>query len=219
MLTLHKYNIPLLLLLLGGCTSMPSIPVSDQSHKDWAQYQLQAGRVQQWYIHARAVIFVADEVHNVGLKWRHNPDEFTITLEAPFGQGVFRLESMPGKALVKLRLPDGNLVYGEDAEAILDQTLGWSIPVSELEFWIKGLPSKSGAFTQVLNGDGRLRSLQQKDWSITYLDYFEFDHSAQGLPKKLYLKHDKLALKIVIDNWQKPQIDADRDSELFPAFN
>ncbi len=217
-LTIRRFGI-VLLLLLGGCSSLPKLPVGEQSHKDWAQYQLQAGRVQQWYIHGRAAIFVADEVHNVGLKWRHSPDEFTITMEAPFGQGVVRLESIPGNALVKLSLPDTNAIYGENAEAILDQRLGWSIPVSELEFWIKGLPSKPETFTRVLNGDGRLRSLQQKDWSITYLDYFAFDHPAQGLPKKLYLKHDKLALKIVIDSWQKPQIDTDGGSELFPGFN
>ncbi|MCP4486291.1 MAG: outer membrane lipoprotein LolB [Gammaproteobacteria bacterium] len=218
-LPISKIGLVLLLLLFGGCTSLPTIPVNQQSHKDWAQYQLRAGRVQHWYIHGRAAIFVTDKVHNVGLKWRHNPDGFMITLEAPFGQGVFRLESITSNALVKLSLPDASVVYGEDAEAILDQAVGWSIPVSGLEFWVRGLPSKSGTFTQVLNGDGRLRSLQQKDWNITYLDYFEFDHASQGLPKMLYLKHDKLALKIVIDSWQKPQIEADNDSELFPVFN
>ncbi|MCP4186540.1 MAG: outer membrane lipoprotein LolB [Gammaproteobacteria bacterium] len=218
-LTTSKISLVLLLLLFGGCTSLTRIPVSEQSHKDWAQYQLQAGRVQQWYIHGRAVIFVGDEVHNVGLKWRHRPDEFMIILEAPFGQGVFRLESMNSGALVKLSLPDGNVVYGEDAEATLGKVLGWSIPVSGLEFWIKGLPLKPEIFTQVLNGDGRLRSLQQKGWSIRYLDYFGFDHPAKGLPKKLYLKHEELALKIVVDSWQKPETDADSNIELFPDFN
>ena len=69
-----------------------------------------------------------------------------------------------------------------------------------------------------LNGDGRLKSLLQNGWRINYLDYFKPQSPARGLPRKMYLKRDDLAIKIVVERWQKPKI-IEVDSGLFPEFN
>lgn len=208
-----------LVLAISACGSIEKKPLSAQSHSDWAQYQLEAGRISQWDIRGRAAIFVDDEVHNVGLSWQRNEDDFVITLEGPFGQGGVRIESnRHTDPPIKLSLPDGQIVYGLDAESTMQRVAGWSIPIDGLVFWIKGLPQKSTSFSQQLNGDGRLLSLSQNGWRINFLDYFDFDGQAKGLPRKLYLKHERLALKIVIERWQQPE-SMSSDSELFPAFN
>ena len=198
---------------------MPKIETDEQSQADWQQYQLEAGRVNRWDLHGRAAIFVDDEVHNVGLSWQRNPDEFVIILEAPFGQGVFRIESSRETDLpVKLSLPESQVIYSESAELALQQAVGWSIPVSGLEYWIKGLPQKSDNYSHTLTGAGRLKTLGQNGWRINFLDYFDDDHETGGLPRKLYLKHNRLALKIVIEHWQKPT-SINANPELFPEFN
>ena len=208
-----------LIFAISACSSIGKKQLSQQSQADWAQYQLEAGRINQWDLRGRAAIFVDDDVHNVGLSWQRNEDDFVMILEAPFGQGVIRIESSNETDLpIELSLPDGQVVYGQDAEATLQSVVGWSIPVNGLVFWIKGLPLKASSFNHQLNGDGRLKSLSQNGWRINFLDYFDFDDPAQGLPRKLYLKHEKLALKIVIEHWQKPE-SMSSDSELFPAFN
>lgn len=205
--------------LLNACATTLKTPVTEQSLKSWTQYQLEAGKINNWDLHARAAIFVGDDVHNIGLNWRHSADEFLMILEAPFGQGVFRLESNRNAGLAaKLSLPDGRVVYAETAEAALEKVVGWSIPVSGLESWIRGLPQHKTKFSHELNVDGRLKSLQQNDWRINYLDYFDFKEPSKGLPRKMYLKRDRLALKIVIEHWQKPEMTSG-DTELFPDFN
>ncbi len=206
----------LLLLAVIGCSSLPEVALDEQSRDRWSQYQLEAGRFNHWDLHGRAAIFVNDEVHNVGLKWNRNPETFEMILEAPFGQGMFRLQS--NRKLVNLTLPDGQVVYGEDAEEALIKVIGWSIPVSGLEFWIRGIPQKDGDANYDLNGDGRLKSLLQNGWRINYLDYFEPQGPAKGLPRKMYLKRNDLAIKIVIEHWQKPKT-IEIDSGLFPEFN
>lgn len=208
-----------LLLALVACSTLPKIELNEQSQQKWSQYQLQAGRYNSWNLSGRAAIFVDDEVHNIGLKWQRNAESFEMTLEAPLGQGVFRLQSRQNAINpVKLALPDGQVFYGNDAEETLFKVVGWSIPVNGLEFWIRGIPQKTPDFNYDLNGDGRLRSLMQDGWTINYLGYFDHEDPSRGLPRKMHLKHNGLALKIVVDRWQKPET-ADASPELFPEFN
>lgn len=207
-------------LLLGACSRI-DIPVTDESYQAWAWRQQALEKIDGWEIHARAAIFVKQEVHQVGISWVRERDRFTIMMQAAFGQGVFRVESNSSadqSAAIKLSMPDGQLYYGHSAESLLTRLFGWSIPLSGLKSWIKGLPQQPQPYSYELYADGRLKSLQQEDWVINYLDYFTDDGPGQGLPKKMYLKHQDLALKIVIDRWRPLESRVDR-SVVFPDFD
>ena len=209
------------LLLLGACASLPDTPVTEESYVAWDKYQAQLSDFDSWEIHARSAIFVNDEVYQAGINWQREQNRFILVLEAPLGQGVFRVESNPANgssAPVMLTLPDGQKYFNESAEALLLEVLGWSIPVSGLEWWIKGLPLESADYSFDLRGDGRLKSLRQNDWKINYLDYFDRQSPAQGLPRKMYLKHQDLALKIVIERWHQYESPVDVPV-LFPEFD
>ncbi|MDH5352847.1 MAG: lipoprotein insertase outer membrane protein LolB [Gammaproteobacteria bacterium] len=211
--------VTLVMLFISACGGLPIIEVDHQSQQKWSQYQLEAARFNRWDLYGRAVIMAKDEVYSTGLKWRRDPLGYEMMLEAPFGQGVFQLQADQNLSTpVSLHLPDGQAVLANDAEEVLERVIGWSIPVSGLEFWIRGIPQKKADLRLDLNGDGRLRSLDQGGWHISYLDYFEPDNSARGLPRKLYLKRDDLEIKIVIERWQKPDA-IHVDSGLFPEFN
>lgn len=209
----------LIMLVISACSGLPMIELNHQSQQKWSQFQLKAGRFNSWDLYGRAVIMVKNEVYSIGLKWRRDPLGYEMMLEAPFGQGVFQLQSDQRMATpITLNLPDGQTVMAIDAEEVLERVVGWSIPVSGLESWIRGIPKKKVDFNHDLNGDGRLRSLDQNGWHITYLDYFDFESSGRGLPRKMYLKHNDLSIKIVIERWQKPKA-IEVDFGLFPEFN
>jgi outer membrane lipoprotein LolB len=208
-------------LLLGACTSLPELPITAESHEAWASRQVQLAEIDSWKIHARAAIFVDREVHQVGINWQREQEQFAFVIEAPFGQGVFRVETNPSlgdQASTRLTMPDGNVYFDDSAESLLKRLLGWSIPVRRLEWWIRGLPQPLADYSFELRYDGRLKSLQQDGWSVNYLKYFEFDSSAGGLPKKMYLKHQNLALKIVIDRWYPLETQVE-PATLFPEFD
>lgn len=217
----YPLTLSVVVLLLAACSRIPDIPVTDASYRDWASRQLTLKNVESWEIEARTVIFVKEEVYQVGINWVREGDRFVIMIRAPFGQGVFRVESDSTgdqNVAIKLSMPDGQLYYGRSAESLLSQLFGWSIPLDGLKTWIKGLPRLSETYTYDLYGDGRLKSLQQEGWVINYLDYFEDDGTGLGLPKKMYLKHSNLALKIVIDRWNPLEAQVEW-SEIFPEFN
>lgn len=208
----------LIVWLLQACSTTPVLLEPGSSAPSWEQYQLEAGRINSWHLQGRAAVFVDDEVHNIDIRWRRNVEEFVIILEAPFGQGVVRLESSRETAYpVKLSLSNGHVIYADDAETALLDAVGFSIPLQGLDSWIRGLPMKTMSFRSELGNDGRLKMLSQNGWQINYLDYFKRADEARGLPARMYLKHDKLALKIVIEHWQKPLLEAG-NRELFPVF-
>lgn len=206
---------------LLACSGLRDLPVTDESYQSWARYQAQLSTFNSWDIHARAAIFVEQEVYQVGINWQREINNFVIVIEAPFGQGVFRIESnlqVDEQPPVKISLPDGQVYFDESVEALLTRVFGWSIPVSGLRSWIKGLALVDTDYSFDLQADGRLKSLRQDDWSIRYLDYFRHDSAAPGLPRKIYLKHANLALKIVVERWH--QLESENNpSELFPSFD
>jgi outer membrane lipoprotein LolB len=211
----------LLIMSLAACSSLPELPVTDESYQNWAAYQEQLHDIKSWEIHARSVIFVDKEVYQVGISWQRDIDQFVIVIEAPFGPGVFRLETnlqADGLPPIQLSMPDGRVLYDESSEALLLQELGWAIPLKGLRSWVKGLPLPGTEHSFELRASGRLKSLRQQGWEISYLDYFDEDTAAQGLPRKMYLEHQNLALKIVIERWR--QFESPVSSPLiFPDFN
>ena len=206
---------------LVACSSLPDIPVTEESFQIWAGHRAQLSKLNSWQIHARAAISVEQEVYQVGINWQRETDHFVIVIEAPFGQGVFRIESNPqanGQPPIMLSLPDGQVFFDDSVEALLIKVFGWPIPVSGLKWWIKGLPLPDTDYSFDLLGDGRLKTLRQDEWLINYLDYFASDTVNSSLPRKIYLKHPDLALKIVIERWQQVELET-KSSVLFPSFD
>lgn len=207
--------------LLVACSGLPDLPVTDESYQEWARLQPALEKIDAWEVQARTAIFVKEEVNQVGVNWVRERERFILMIQAPFGQGVFRVESNTtedSSAAIKLTMPDGQIYFDRSAEALLSQLFGWSIPLSGLNSWIKGLPRQPETYSYDLYADGRLKSLRQDGWVINYLDYFEDDGAGRGLPKKMYLKHQHLALKIVIDRWYPLESRVDTPI-VFPEFD
>ena len=206
-----------LLLALTGCSRPPGPTELEQNRDLWRAWQQQAAAVDSWNLHARAAITREAEAYQVGIRWRRDNEESMLLLEAPFGQGVFRIESSAAGGWHRLRLPDGQEFVDETPEALLEQVIGWSLPISGLEFWIRGLPHPDSAYGHKADASGRARSISQDRWEIEYLDYFA-DPSRPLLPRRIRLAHDELSLKLVIERWRQAEIDP-APSDLFPEFN
>lgn len=203
----------LALLALAGCSRLG--PVTDNARERWQAEQLALGAVDSWDLHARAAIRLEGEAYQVGIRWQREAGQYTLLLEAPFGQGVIRIDAVADDRY-QLRLPDGRVFENTSAEALLDEVLGWSLPLGGLEYWIRGIPWPDSAYAYRSDDLGRTTSLNQDQWSIDYLDYFEAEGA--DLPRRIRLERDKLALRLVIERWQPIDID-DTPSDLFPEFN
>ena len=169
-----------------------------------------------WDMHSRAAIKLEGGAYNIGVRWQRDPDSFMMLLEAPFGRGVFSLESKPGVAY-RLRLPDGRVFENLNAEALLEDVIGWSLPISGLDYWIRGMPRPGSVYSHRVRADGRTRSIKQDQWNISYLDYFE-QQEHPDLPRKIELVNDTITVRLIVERWQ-PAKQSDSRSDLFPEFN
>ena len=100
---------------------------------------------------------------------------------------------------------------------MLEDAVGWSLPISGLDFWVRGLPHPRTAFSRRLDSKGRARSIRQDGWDIIYRDYRPAPDGLQ-LPRRMRLVDDAVTFKLVIEHWQPPQSE-NSDADLFPSFD
>lgn len=203
---------------LSACTTItPPQPVTDESHERWQQLQQSLESLNEWSIRGRVALFVDDDVYNLGLGWIRKGDLTKLKLEASLGQGIIQLQKVASD--VSLTTAEGENFVGTNAEQVLYRSTGLHIPVEGLQAWIKGIPHARSDHLPDINVAGQAITLFQDGWRVNYLEYETLSlqqHGITSLPRKIYMKRDNLALKIVIDQWQAKTSQTAPD--LFPQF-
>ena len=147
-------------MLLSGCALLPSkpVPVVRPAQAESAPFALN-GRISVDHQGKR---------HSAGLRWTHSPLSDEILMFAPLGQTAARVYRDAQKAT----LEDGDEHYqADDAETLMEQVLGWHLPLSGLHQWVLGLPDGGGPAQIERDGDGRVSVLYQAGWEVRYLRY------------------------------------------------
>ena len=190
------------ILLLSGCEFLPvtEAPVSGvvvDPQVAWANHQSKLDNLEAWTLDGRISIRQEEEAWHASLRWQQIDSVYHINLFGPFGQGAAQLDGSPQSVILQ---HDGQTVQSDDAELLLRQRLGLQVPVNGLRYWAIGLVAPGSEYTQELSPDGRLAVLQQNGWRVRYRSY----EAVKGfmLPGKIFLDHDGLDVRLVIDQWQ-----------------
>lgn len=85
----------------------------------------------------------------------------------------------------------------------MQEVIGWQVPVSNLQFWLRGLPALKPTPSQITRDDtGHLTSLQQQGWQVAYTDYQHFN--GWWLPTRVTAQRGDLKIRVVIKQWLLP---------------
>lgn len=96
----------------------------------------------------------------------------TLLLSSPFGQGIAEITVNAQQA--RLSTSDGQVFYAASAEALTQDVLGYSLPLTQLSDWVRGaLDAQSAQHSDTptfIERDpaGRLLRLRYADWSLSY---------------------------------------------------
>ncbi len=174
------------LMLLGGCALAPPAPAVRPAQPEAASFALN-GRIAVRHNGSR---------HSAGLRWTHDTQSDEVLLLAPLGQTAARVYRDASGAT----LEDGERHYqAADAESLMQQVLGWHLPLDGLHRWVLALPAADSQAQIERDAAGRIAVLRQDGWEVSYRRYA--GDGADSLPARLQLSRDNLEVQLLIDEW------------------
>jgi outer membrane lipoprotein LolB len=186
---------------LTACTTLPPTPqrTPEELSQLWQQHREMVAQWHVWSLDGRIAVKTEDDGWSGELQWGQSPTNFQIHFSAPFGQGAFQLAGNDHG--VEMRFSDGKVFQAPDAESLLQQHLGWQLPLEAFRYWVTGMPAPGTDAKLNFNPDGQLAELQQEQWHISYPAYMTVENVM--MPRKIYLKNHTLGVRLVIDHWAR----------------
>lgn len=181
-------------ILLGGCASAP---VSIGHIDNWARYQQRLQQQEHWQLSAKLGVRSPSENGSAYLNWQQQSSRYNIHLSGPLGQGSVHIDGSPSR--VTLNRAGEPELSAASAEQLLEQTLGWSAPIAQLKYWVRGLPAPGTSAVQTHNPQGALASLRQSGWTLNYSRYRAVGNFL--LPGKITARQNELKLTLIIKDW------------------
>ena len=188
-----------LMSVFAGCASAPASKTepSAAAQKLRAQHLQQLASIQEFSIQGRIGVQTNGKGFSGSLQWQHNSAGDDIDLYSPLGSQVASIKRTPDQ--VTLKDAGGKSFSAVDAETLTQETLGWKLPLTGLVDWSIGRPTQSPIQNSIWNEQGLLTNLDQDGWKIEYDNYQQ--QGAYMLPGKIFLKSDKLNLKLLVEKW------------------
>lgn len=165
------------------------------------QQTLQA--IDQWQVNGKLGIRTANDSGSASLKWSQTQKHYQINLSGPLGQKRMLITGKPGK--VTLEEAGQKPLTAKSAEALIKKTAGWTLPVTQLAYWVRGVPAPRVKITRLqTNNLGLIEQLEQGGWLISYSNYRTWNVAGQQLamPQKIIAQYRDVRLILAIRDWQ-----------------
>lgn len=129
-----------------------------------------------------------------GFQWEESPQKLQLDLNNPMGTVLARvLVTAQGAAL---QYPNGEVEYASSPDALVEQLLGYMIPVEGMRDWLRG-QTGSALSTDLQQEDGRPSYFQQNNWRVNLKRYDE-----QG-PRLLQMYRNQaqqdISVRVIVD--------------------
>lgn len=186
-----------LILILTACIQNPT-PDKVSHPERWLQHQLDITAVTDWKLTARIGIQTKNQGVSATLHWQQTFSNYDLRFIAPLAQGSYLFTGSPNR--VTMATPDEKVYQADNAETLMQSSLGYSVYLNGLQYWVRGIPEPGRQFNQLsLDESGRLLYMKQSDFSVSILRYAELD--GISLPEKLVIRGDDVELRIIIQQW------------------
>lgn len=168
----------------------------------WQHHQQQTKKLDAWQIDGKLAVRSEAQSGSGVLFWLQRQDYFDIRVSGPLGQGSTRLTGHTGK--IQLTTPQLQRT-AESAEQLMDEQLGWSLPVENLYWWVRGLPNPNRPYQLRINAQSTAEHLIQDDWQLEFISYLTTTDGIP-LPERIKLQGPELQLTLVIKQWQAREL-------------
>lgn len=195
---LKLFLVALLISTLAACATMPASQKAYNQKMPWKARSNQLTKIKKWTVKGAVAIKLPNQAESAYLNWQQHNKNYTLHLFGPLGMGAVNITGKPGNFILKNA--EGQTFKAKSPESLIQQEMGWTLPVSNLYYWVRGLPAPGVKANKQFDTYNHLIKLNQAGWQINYLQYTGIN--GVDLPSKLTLKNPTLLLKIVINRWQ-----------------
>ena len=182
------------LLLLSGCATLPEPAPAG----GWESARAQLQALERWTLDGRVAVAASGEGFSGGLNWKQSGPRAEVELRSPVGGRVLAIR-VDGDEF-SVTDPQGETFDGERAKALVAERVGSELPISELRYWLVGVPAPGAPFEETLGADARLATLDQAGWRIRYDRYRSAGELV--LPAKLDITQGALRLRVAVADWR-----------------
>jgi outer membrane lipoprotein LolB len=152
----------------------------------------------RWQLSGRIAVSNGDDGGNADVEWSQDGERYDLRLRAPVTGKNWRLHGDARSAT--LEGVRNETLTGSNAAELLAREANWQLPVSELEYWVRGLRAPGAKAELVFDEAQRPARLLQSGWTIEYREYFGDRDPA--LPRKVFATKGKHRVRLFIEDWQ-----------------
>ena len=177
---------------------MPAQQKALNQDLSWQTRQQQLHKVTHWQLNGAIAIKTPRQGQTASIVWQqYQAQHYQIDLFGPLGVGHLILKGNTGQVTLNT---NGQQYQSATAEELMQKILGWHVPVSNLYFWIRGLPAPHLKSHLSFDMYHHLAILRQQGWQIHYRQYTAIN--GIDLPSKLILQQQNMIIKFIISHWQ-----------------
>lgn len=185
--------------LLTACAP-PNRPAEDtpvQQQKSSDKPSAGAATISSWVIKGAMAAKNKSKGWSASMNWvQHGPNSYQIRLMGPLGSGAVVINKQKGL----ITLQDGaKRTSSTNANELLAQQTGVSLPVDNLFYWVRGLPAPAPIQSEKRDPYNHLTELNQSGYSINFAQYTSVN--GVELPKMIHLTGNGIMIKVVIKKW------------------
>ena len=188
----HRAAFHLATLLLVACASQRPAPVAE-----FDSLQQRLAGLKAWQVEGKIGLRQQGKGNSALLNWRQRDGHYSLRLSGPLGIGTVFIEGDANGVSVRNK---HGLFEAATPEQLLFEQTGWYIPVSQLQFWARGLPARDLPIDTQRVESGRLAELSQGGWDIEYRDYQQV--ADLWLPGRLVMTRPETTLTLLLKRWR-----------------
>ena len=174
--------------LVLACTTVPP-PAKDNS--DWAHQREQLQNFDSWRLRGRVNVRYDNESHTPSINWLQQNVDYRIRLWGTLNVGSTLIVGSPDNVTLE---NSGETKSASSPEELILGQLGYELPLSQLNYWIKGLPSPDSEFQLSFNELNQLTTIEQADWTINLSDMRQY--GPISLPRDVVLTRPRNGIRL-----------------------
>lgn len=165
-------------LVLVSCTG---VRMDAPVNTEWEERRQVLAGLSHWEFTGSVNVRDARDAHSSRIRWHQDGDTYRINLWGTFNAGATQIDGRPGE--VSITQQGQAPVVTHSPEELLYQELGYELPVSELNHWVKGIPAPGLPSKLEFGENHQLLRFEQAGWQINYLGFTNF--GTETLPTRI----------------------------------